>query len=131
MEIEVPYGSGHLTISVEDQHVLGVLTPNDVPLQDETALIQQALSTPCGGPDLAAFMQKTEELLVLVNDGTRPTPTAQILDEVVPFFAQKTVKFMVATGTHRAPTGEEYQRIFGHHYERFAEDIQDIPPAQR
>ena len=123
MEIKVPYGSGHLTFSVDEERVLGVYAPNDVPLQDESGLLQQALANPCCGPSFARFMEETKELLVLVNDGTRPTPTAQILEELVGFFEQKTVKFMVATGTHRPPTQEEYRRIFGQYYDRFAHDI--------
>lgn len=101
-----------------------VLEPNTVPLRDEQRLICEALKNPFGGVSFEAFLQKTERLLVVVNDATRPTPTAKVLDAIAPeLCTHPDVRFLVATGAHRAPTEEEYRYIFGAHYDRWKDRI--------
>ena len=53
-------------------------------------------------------------ILVLVNDGTRPTPTAKVLQIIGDDLEGREVSFLVATGAHRAPTEDDLELIFGH-----------------
>lgn len=58
--------------------------------------------------------------LVVVNDGYRNTPTPLILqwlDRLDPEFLDR-ASFLIATGTHDAPTEEHYHRIFGPFHDR-------------
>ena len=61
----------------------------------------------------AGFIEGGGPLLVIVNDATRPTPTAEILSALGPGLLGGDVSFIVATGAHRAPDEAELKSIFG------------------
>jgi nickel-dependent lactate racemase len=62
-------------------------------------------------------------VLVIVNDATRPTPTAVLLEAVWEEICSWDLTFLVATGTHRAPSGEELRHIFGKFWGRVKERV--------
>jgi len=49
------------------------------------------------------FLNGAKDILIIVNDATRPTPSYRIITAILPFLLNKKVKFLVATGMHRAP----------------------------
>lgn len=56
--------------------------------------------------------------LYIVNDAYRPTPTSLILDWLERYGRlNNSAKFIVATGTHSAPSEKQLRGIFGHHFE--------------
>ena len=69
------------------------------------------------------FMKLPGSLLVIVNDGTRPTPTRFILDAIGKDLEEAKASFLVATGSHRGPTEKEYSFIFGSWYESFKDRV--------
>jgi nickel-dependent lactate racemase len=119
MQIEVPYLKDKISIIVDDNHVAGVFTGNDVPIGDESAVIERGIKNPLNSPSLADFLKGVKDTLFIVNDATRPTPTARVLESVFKIIKPSNPKFLVATGTHPAPTREEYTQIFGRYYETF------------
>lgn len=58
--------------------------------------------------------------LIIVNDGHRNTPTAQILKWIEEYDHRliDTAPYLVACGTHGEPSPEHYQRIFGRFLDR-------------
>ena len=62
------------------------------------------------------FLAGGEDIVFIVNDGTRPTPTAKVLDALSKRMDLKKARYLVATGTHRDMTEEEYNFVFGKHY---------------
>ncbi len=121
MVIDIPYGKETISITVDDDRVAGLVHPNEVPAHDESELLQHALENPFGSPSLEEFLSEARDVLFIVNDGTRPTPTAKVLDLIRPALEGREIRFIVATGVHRAPTEEEYQFIFGPLYK----DVKD------
>jgi len=120
MDIKIPYGQkDHLTVNLEDARVLGQIHPNPTAPVDERAVLERALREPIGSPPLDRFLQDARDVLVLVNDATRPTPTAKVLETLVPLLGDIPFRFLVAAGSHREPTEEEYRQIFGEFYEPF------------
>ncbi|MFA7119603.1 MAG: nickel-dependent lactate racemase [Sphaerochaetaceae bacterium] len=72
--------------------------------------------------DTASFTSWLKEkgrILVIVNDVTRPTPTSLILSSLVPVLQEKQCKLviLVATGSHRLPTTEDYHALLGFLYD--------------
>jgi nickel-dependent lactate racemase len=131
MNIEIPYGQhGHLTVAVDDDRVLGQIHSNSTPTVDERAVLEGALREPIASPPLDRFLQDARDVLVLVNDATRPTPTAKVLETVVPLLREIPFRFLVAAGSHREPTEAECRQIFGDFYERFRERI-EVHQARR
>jgi len=124
MQITLPYGKdGDLQGSLPDERVAGFVEPNTVDIADESVTLRAALDAPINGPTLADFLADARDVLFIVNDATRPTPTSRVLDIIADDLEGVNCRFIVATGVHRAPTEEEYVQIFGDHYARLKDRI--------
>jgi nickel-dependent lactate racemase len=119
MEIAVPYGQAHAGIEIPDENVLGVFHPNAVETAPERETLLTALDHPVNSPSFSEFLDDARDVLFIVNDGTRPTPTAKVLDLLHDRIRGIDASFIVATGIHRAPTEEEFRFIFGDLYETY------------
>lgn len=120
MDIRVPYGKGEVEVRIDDSRFAGSVYPNEVETGDEREVLGEALAHPLGSASFDEFLHGARDLVVIVNDRTRPTPTAKVLELVRDSIERvPSVKFMVATGVHRAPTEDEYREIFGSLYDTF------------
>jgi len=118
MKVHIPYGKERIAVTIPEP--CHTLVPNKVIVNDQDTLINDALEHPLGFKSYDEFAERADRLLVIINDATRPTPTAKILEYLLPVLASHPdVKFLIATGVHRAPTEEEYRFIFGETYEVF------------
>lgn len=114
MQIPIHYGKEDIiNLNVPEQNLLGVFDPNKVEKFDETKLIADALAHPINKVSFDEFIDTDEKIVIIVNDGTRPTPTAKILKQIYPKIRDKKKMFIIATGCHREGTTEEYHMIFG------------------
>jgi nickel-dependent lactate racemase len=125
MILKVPYGKdGQLEAEIDEKLVIGIIEPNEVTVGDEAEIIRQALANPYGYKSLSEYLKGARDVLFIVNDPTRPTPTARVLDFIEKDIAGHNVSFIVATGAHRAPTPEEYIQIFSEkHYTKYKDRI--------
>jgi nickel-dependent lactate racemase len=123
MEIKVPYGQGSMTIDCPEENLAGICFPNEVPQRDAGEVLKQALAHPVAAGTLGKFLGNGKDILFLVNDATRPTPTARILDHLAGVIEGKSLHFLVATGSHQAPTLAECAGIFGSWFERYQKNI--------
>ena len=114
MQIPIRYGKDDIIdLSVPEKNLLGVFNPNPVAKFDETALIAKALANPINQKSFDEFIAGDEKIVIIVNDGTRPTPTAKVLKQIYPKIRDKNKIFIIATGCHREGTLDEYEMIFG------------------
>jgi len=117
MDLQVPYGkSEHLKVTLPDSNVIDVVYPNEVKEQNETEILMRSVENPINSKKLSEFLNDAKDVLFIVNDGTRPTPTAKVLDMIYEQIKKSNMRFIVATGVHRAPTDEEFEFIFGKYY---------------
>ncbi len=130
MKLDIPYAKDSIPIEIPDEKVAGVVRPNDVVIKDERATIFNAIENPINSKTFEEFLSDAKDVLFIVNDGTRPTPTSKILDILYPKFKGKNIRFIMATGIHRAPTDEELDFIFGKHLE-FVKDKIHIHDAKK
>ena len=122
MQIDIPYGKEKIKVNIPES--CEILVPNKVKEGDENEIIEEALKNPIGMEPFKKFAEKSKQLLVIVNDATRPTPTLKVLEFLYPVLSlHPNVKFLIATGVHRAPTKEEYELIFGRYYAIFKDQI--------
>ena len=122
MKIDIPYGKENIKVDSPDPYE--ILVPNKVSIEVEDKLIEEALENPIGFESYDEFANDTDKLLVIINDATRPTPTSKILSYLLPVLSSHPdVKFLIATGVHRAPTEEEYRFILGDTYEVFRRKV--------
>ncbi len=123
MKLNIPYGQESQPLEIEEARVAQILHPNEVQVGDERLTLIEALQNPLGSKPFDDFIGDAKDVLFIVNDGTRPTPTAKILDLLQEKVAKANVRFIIATGVHRAPTDEEYNFIFGRHYEHIKNNV--------
>ncbi|MCK5551757.1 MAG: nickel-dependent lactate racemase [Deltaproteobacteria bacterium] len=116
MEIPIPYGQEHVSVRVPDENVLAVVHPNRVNIAPERETLLGALEHPVKSPSFYEFLDDARDVLFIVNDGTRPTPTAKVLEILHERIRGIDSRFIVATGAHREPTEEEFRFIFGRLY---------------
>ncbi len=111
MMFEIPYGKEICRIEIPDHRVEPLLSPESVPnIQND---IDKALGSPVKSPSFKTFLKGDDPLLVIVNDATRPTPTAQILETIQSELSHKEITFLIATGTHGSPDEKDLKFIFG------------------
>ncbi len=123
MEIPIPYGQDRVSIRVPDESVLGVVHPNEVDIAPERETLLLALEHPVESPTFSEFLDDARDVLFIVNDGTRPTPTAKVMEILHERIQGADYQFIVATGAHRAPIEEEFRFIFGPLYRKFRNRI--------
>jgi nickel-dependent lactate racemase len=106
-------------LEVPDQNLLGIFAPSTVEIEKkEEEIIQEALLHPVGSSPLAEILEWCQDVLILVDDYTRPTPTQKILPQLIKELERGGIKregirFLIASGTHRAMTEEEIVKKFG------------------
>ena len=71
-----------IKISFTEENLAGICFPNEVPPREEGEVLEQAMAHPLAAGQLGDFLAKEKDILCLVNDATRPTPTARILDHL-------------------------------------------------
>jgi len=124
MKISVPYGKENvLTATLDDTVPVRFLEANDVTLPDQDQVIAEAIAQPISSPSFESFLADAGRVLVIVNDATRPTPTASVLDTIFAPLSKTDYRFIIATGVHRGPSEEEFVQIFGKYYDRVKDRI--------
>jgi nickel-dependent lactate racemase len=123
MIVEVPYDNGKVEVEIDKARVGGIIEANNVPIADESETVRNAIENPVNSKKLSEFLADARDVLFIVNDATRATPTARVLEILYEMIKSLNVKFIVATGAHRVPTEEECYQIFGRFYEEFKSRI--------
>ncbi|MDR3282659.1 MAG: nickel-dependent lactate racemase [Candidatus Methanoplasma sp.] len=117
MIIDVKYGKdGVQKVEIPDRNYIGAFYPKDVRCGDSDEAINESIDNPLGCKSLDDFLAGGEDIVFIVNDGTRPTPTAKVLHALSKRMDLRRARYVVATGTHRDMTPEEYDFVFGEHY---------------
>ena len=118
MQVHVPWSTGKVPVEIDEARVAGVLGASVERAADPEGVLRQALSAPAAG--WGAFLSEAASpLLVVVNDATRPTPSAEVLRviradlETWLAAGDRELSLVVATGTHRVALPEELENIFG------------------
>jgi len=117
--VVLPFGAASLAFDIPDGNLLGVYSPRAVaPVADLDGAIRGALASPLGQPPLAAWVRRTDRVLILADDNTRSTP----VDRIVPVLLGQLnaagvkddrVSCLVALGTHRYLSEPEMRRKLG------------------
>jgi len=115
METTLLYGKGNLTIQIPDHSI--IVEPKHIPgLMDEEQAVRSALREPLGTAPLREMVKKSDKVVIVISDITRPTPNHKlvpwILQELthVPF---QQITIINGTGTHRDQTHDEFVHMLG------------------
>ncbi|MBO7409392.1 MAG: DUF2088 domain-containing protein, partial [Candidatus Methanomethylophilaceae archaeon] len=124
MFADIRYGKdGVQKVEIPDRNYIGTFSPNDVKVGSPDEIINASIDAPIGGESLEKFLEGGKDIVFIVNDGTRPTPTAKVLDALSKRMDLRKARYLIATGTHRDMTEEEYNNVFGSHYQELKDRI--------
>lgn len=123
MQITIPYSRDFVVVDIPERNFGEIVYPNEVDKHDQLEVLENALDNPVDSKPFDEFLSDAKDVLFLVNDATRPTPTAKVLSLIYDKIKDQNISFLVATGAHRAPTEEEYLEIFGDIYHEFKDRI--------
>ena len=119
MELTLKLGDRSETVQVREDTLLGVLTPNEVPVSlTGEAEVRRALAEPIGSPRLGELVRPGEKIAIISSDITRPMPTWKVmpalLDELYAAgIRREDITLVFALGSHRSHTEEERRHLAG------------------
>jgi lactate racemase len=116
MHVRVDYGIDGLDVDLPEDRVT-IIEPVFRPaLADPQAALAAALQAPLGRPPLKGSVRRGQSVAISVCDVTRAQPRREMLTAL---FAELTdipaedITILIATGTHRANTPAELERMLG------------------
>jgi len=119
-EISLPYGKGHISVSVPEKNLACVMHSKLASYESEKtqeALVEEALAHPHGSLPLCERVKGRKKVVVISSDHTRPVPSRllmpRILREIRKGSPDAEITILIATGCHRAPTEQELLERYG------------------
>lgn len=119
--MELKYGRSKLSFSIDQKKINKILKAEEKPgLKDPLKAAYEAVKNPIDSAPLLDLLKKKkpEDIVIIVNDVTRPTPYSimlpPILDTIEKAGIEKDkVTFIVATGVHDRHSDKQNIEIFG------------------
>ncbi len=118
--IQIPYGTGHLELAIEEQYINKILASKAQEYKaacSQEELVRKALKEPVSSKRLSDMTAGAGKVLVITSDHTRPVPSKItlpiLLEEIRRHNPEVKVKILIATGFHRPTTHEEMLMKFG------------------
>jgi len=111
-------------VDVPEKNLMGVFGPHAVDGTDEATVLENGFAKPIGAPRLRDAIKAGQRVLLLIDDGTRMTPTARILPKVFEELhaggvRDEQIEFLQAPGTHRPMKPEELRQKLGPYHDRY------------
>ncbi len=126
MNIAFPYlGYEEIAaVEVPDANLMGVYAPDAVGQVNEEEVLEHGFANPIGAPRLRGAVKATDQVLILIEDGTRGTPVPPLLKRVVGELwaagvSDRQIRLLTAQGTHRKMPDAELRQKLGEFYGRF------------
>jgi nickel-dependent lactate racemase len=117
--ISINYGQAQLPLAIDEGRVLFDLQPADVPpVPNVGQEIHRTLREPVDSRPLRDLVRPSDQVAIIGDDGTRLTPTDQIVPPLLDELNQggvpdSDVTLVIATGTHRPMTPGEIAAKYG------------------
>ena len=120
MEVELAYGKSSIKLQIPDEVEVDTFAPVSVSSPVSFEQFKAEFGNANGDRLINAA-----NILFIVNDGYRNTPTSQILDWLNRLDARilDRSQFLISTGTHDHPSDAHLRTIFGQYYDRLASRI--------
>jgi nickel-dependent lactate racemase len=115
MNVRVAYGTRGLDLDLPPETT--IIEPAETPgLADEAAAFRSAVRSPIAAHSLREIVDSQDRVVIVTSDITRATPNERlipwILDELG-HVAPENITVIIGTGSHRATTPAEMERMFG------------------
>lgn len=111
MKVDVHYGDGIVSLQIPRANLEQIITPwQDQAEADNATILRQAMT----GRDVRDFQERIagKRLCVLLDDGTRDEPFADIFECLFPSLSESSlVQFLICTGTHEPQTSQNAEIV--------------------
>ncbi len=118
--IALPYHKSFLEVHVEEERLKAVICAQTEcyrPEKGEAELVRDALDHPIGTRKLRELAVGRKRVTLITSDHTRGVPSKitlpVLLEEIRSGNPEAEITILIATGLHRATTGEEQREMFG------------------
>ena len=119
--MKIKYGKKEIQLPIQERNIIKILNSNkQKTLSYPENSLKELLKNPTNSPSLEKLItqKKSKNILIIVNDITRPTPYKIILPPLLEELHQigikrKNIQFMIATGSHRGNSKKEIEDVFG------------------
>lgn len=121
MHFDLKYGKGTLPLELDEKRIVDVVLPGEkAPIANPEAAVRRVLESPSGTPPLLDMLRaaKPKNLVIVVNDITRPTPYSIIMPPLLKVIGaagipDSDVTLITATGIHDPHTDEQNIQVYG------------------
>jgi len=126
MNINIPYGDGHIKFSIPGERVAGILKNKKFTAKNIKPLIAQSLSD----RTLENMVLGKKKILIVVPDATRSAHLTDILPAILRKIASasaRKIDIIIATGLHKKHAPDELKKLLGASIVRRCEILQHDP----
>lgn len=120
MGIQLPFGKTKLDLTLPVDLDVTVIEPHFVPaVENPPAILRESLQHPKNSLPLSRLIRADQTVGIIINDGTRATPSKLILTAILaelPHIPRKNITLFIALGSHRPNTREEIETMLGREY---------------
>ena len=121
MLVNMKYGKTEVSFEIDHDRVIKLLEPNEKPgIENAIEGVQKALRNPISTPPLGDLIRqrKPKNIVIVVNDITRPTPYEYLLPPLLECLHESGVSkdqitFLTATGIHDPHSFEQNIEVYG------------------
>jgi nickel-dependent lactate racemase len=116
MRLKLDYGTSGLEVELPDDNVTVIEPVFRAPAPDPMATLQAAMLAPFDSRPLRSIVKRGQRVAISVCDITRAQPRRETLAAIfaeLPDVPRENVIILIATGTHRANTPAELDRMLG------------------
>jgi len=116
---EIPYGEKVLTVDIDEKKILFFASPVKTErIPDPQLAIEESLESPIQSKKLEELVNSAMQVIIMVDDTTRPTPKKLILTSVLKRLEKagikkNQIKIAIGLGTHRQMTHYEIEEHIG------------------
>jgi lactate racemase len=116
MRVRLDYGTEGLEVDLPSDRTTVIEPEYPEGVADVPETLRRALTEPIESPPLGELVPPGRKMAISICDGTRPQPREAMLRaifEALPRLPPEDVVVLIATGTHRANTRDEIERMVG------------------
>jgi nickel-dependent lactate racemase len=119
VSLSLPYGHRNLDVELPKKNILCILSPRDLPrTRDEKQEVIRSLNCPIASSKIGNLAHECKSVVIVTDDYTRATPTRVIVPLILSALNKakirdEQIRIVVALGTHRPMTKEEFFQKFG------------------
>ncbi len=114
--IPLKYGDHEIALEISDPDSIDIIYPPRIMAEKPgSEIVRQALQNPISPIDLSK-LQSAKNVVIAINDKTRPVPYRHILPPLLLFLSNHGITpdricYLVATGTHTPLSGDDLEKL--------------------